>query len=92
MNTKYHKEVLEALGMMATKDRIVNKLNSAYSKSDDPKLREFASTLINEVKAASSNTKAFSLKDLKNGVPTALASEKYCKSVVFGESAINTTR
>jgi len=83
MDTRWHKEVLEALGMMATKGRIVNKLNAAYAKSDDPKLRDLASTLIKEVKAAGSNTKVFSPIDLRNGVPTAQAAKKYCESMAF---------
>jgi len=85
MNIKWHKEVLEALGMMAGKDRIVNKLNSAASKSDDPQLREIASSLISEVKAASSNTKVFPPRDLKNGVPSAKKAIMYCESIAFGE-------
>lgn len=85
MNTRWHKEILEALGMMARKDRIVNKLNAAFAKSDDPKLRDLASTLISEVKAASSNTKAFSPIDLRNGVPTAQAAAEYCRSIAFGK-------
>lgn len=86
MNTRWHKEVLEALGMMAAKARIVNKLNAAYATSDDPELRDLTSALISEVKTANSNTKAFSLLDLRNGVSTAQAAEMYCKSVAFGES------
>lgn len=82
MNSKWHKEVLEALGMMATKDRIVNKLNAAYAKSDDPKLRDLAKVLISEVKATSSNTEAFPLIDLKNSVPTAQLVQKYCNSII----------
>ena len=85
MNTRWHKEVLEALAMMASKARVINKLNAANAKSDDPKLRDLTSTLISEVKAANSNTKVFSPLDLRNGVPTAQAAERYCKSVAFGE-------
>lgn len=71
--------------MMASKDRIVNKLNGVCAKSDDPKLRDLAATLISEVKAASSNTRAIPPIDLSNGVPTAQAAQKYCKSIAFGE-------
>lgn len=91
MNIRWHKEVLYALGMMASKSRIVNKLNAAYAKSDDPKLRDLASRLISEVKAASSNTKVFPPIDLKNGVPTASLAAKYCESVAFSKSDVDIT-
>ncbi len=83
MNTKWHREVIEALGMRATKPRILNKLNVVFAHSDDPKLRKLAEVLIKEIRAASSNTEAASPKELCNGVPTAKEALEYCESIAY---------
>jgi hypothetical protein len=89
MNTKWHIEALEALGMKAGKATIINKLNSASIRTEDPKLRDLAKQLIDEVQAASSNTKAFAPKDLTHGVPTAKVAIAYLESVIYsGEASI----
>lgn len=83
MNTKWHRETIEALGMMAKKPRIVNKLNSVVAHSDDPKLRILAEKLIGEILAASSNTEAMAPKKMVNGVPTANEALQYCNSLAY---------
>lgn len=85
MNKKWHKEVMEALGMMASKARIVNKLNAAAVKSDDPKLRIYAEKLITEIQTANSNTESRRPKDMLNSVPKAKKVISYCESIVFSE-------
>lgn len=83
MNIKWHRVVIEALGMRATKPRILNKLNEVFAHSDDPKLRKFAEVLSKEILAANSNTEAVSPKELCNGVPTAKDALEYCKSIAY---------
>ncbi|RTL03938.1 MAG: hypothetical protein EKK65_02700 [Lysobacterales bacterium] len=83
MNTKWHRETIEAIGMMAKKSRIVNKLNAVVAHSDDPELRMLAEKLINEILAANSNTEAIAPKQLKNSVPTAQKALEYCNSLAY---------
>ena len=85
MNTKWHKETIEALGMLAPKKRIVNKLNAVVSHSDDKRLIEFAAVLINEILAANSNTEVMRPREMKNGVPTASKAIAYCKSLAYSD-------
>lgn len=85
MNTKWHRETIEALGMMAKRPRIVNKLNAVVAHSDDPELRKLAEKLIGEILAASSNTEAMAPKEMKNGVPTAKKATEYCNLLAYRE-------
>ncbi len=85
MNTKWHRETIEALGMMAKKPRIVNKLNAVVAHSDDPELRKLAEKLIKEILAASSNTEAIAPGQMINGVPTAKKAIAYCNSLAHRE-------
>ena len=83
MNTKWHLKTIEALGMLASKSRIVNKLNAVSAHSDDPQLRALAENLIDEIRSASTNTEAMPPKQMKNGVPTAEKAIKYCESKAY---------
>lgn len=85
MNTKWHREMIEALGMMAKKSRIVNKLNAVVAHSDDPELRKLAEKLIGEIRATSSNTEASAPKEMRIGVPTAKKTLDYCNSLAYRE-------
>lgn len=85
MNTKWHREMIEALGMMAKKSRIVNKLNAVVAHSDDPELRKLAEKLIKEILDTSSNTETIAPKQMSNGVPTAKNALEYCKSLAYRE-------
>jgi hypothetical protein len=85
MNTKWHRETIEALGMMSKKPSIVNKLNAVVAHSDDPELRKLAEKLIKEILATSSNTESCAPKEMSNGVPTASKALEYCNSLAYRE-------
>lgn len=85
MKTKWHRETIEALGMIAPKKRIVNKLNAVAAHSDDPRLQKMAEVLIKEILSAISNTQGMAPVDMKNGVPSAKAAIEYCSSQIHSE-------
>ncbi len=83
MNTIYHQEVLEALGMLASKQTICNKLSKAYAKTDDQLLRDMIPSLLSEIKSTSVNTRVMTPKDCKRGIPSATKAVSYCETVLF---------
>ncbi len=85
MNTKWHRETIEALGMMTKRSRIVNKLNGVVARSDDPELRKLAERLIGEILAAGTNTEGMAPKEMKIGVPTAKKALEYCNPLAYRE-------
>jgi len=86
VNVKWYRQTIEALGMYASKERIVNKLNEVAAQSDDQKLRDMANKLIGEILSANSNTKSVAPKDMKNGVPSAKNVINYCKPLAYPDS------
>lgn len=83
METKWHRETVEALGMHAKKPRILNKLNAVATHSDDQRLRKLAESLISEILSTSTNTEVMAPKDMVNGVPSARKTLEYCKSLAY---------
>ena len=79
----WYRETIEALGMMATKRQIVNKLNAVAAHSDDPELRKLVEQLISEILSAGSNTTANAPKNMKIGVPTAQKALRYCQERAY---------
>ena len=83
MNTKWHRETIEALGMMASLDRVVNKLNAVLAHSDDPKLRRMAETLIQELRRSTTSPKVAPAREQKIAVPTASVVLQYCRGIAY---------
>lgn len=83
MNTKWHRETIEALGMHANKSSILNKLNAAYAHSDDMKLRSLVEPIIEEISSLQSNTKSIAPKDMIIGVPSAQKTLEYCHAMAY---------
>ncbi|WP_139326374.1 hypothetical protein [Azonexus hydrophilus] len=79
----WYRETIEALGMMAPRARIVNKLNTVAAQSDDHELRKLAEQLISEIMAAESNTTSIAPKNMKNGVPSGRKALKYCQDRAY---------
>ncbi|WP_339073892.1 hypothetical protein [Teredinibacter turnerae] len=84
MDNKWHKEALEAVGTLAKKASILNKLNKAYVHSEDVKLRELIQLVQTELERTSNNPSVMPIAQMRNGVPTASKLLAYCESVVFG--------
>ena len=83
MNLNEHQEVLEAMGMLASKSAICNKLNRVYVRTDDPEFRTLILRVISEIQTTSNNTRVQSPKNMKNGVPSSMKLVRYCESSLF---------
>jgi hypothetical protein len=81
--TKWYRETIEALGMLAPKARIINKLNKVAAHSDDAQLREMARTLIKEISSATANTTSIAPQNMKNAVPSAKQVIAYCEPLAY---------
>nr|AAG34726.1 unknown [Vibrio mimicus] len=79
MKPNEHLEVLEALGMCASKVIICNKLNRVHVQAQDLDLRLLISKLIYEIQTTSNNTRVMAPKNMKNGVPSASKAIRYCE-------------
>ncbi|EGR1549698.1 hypothetical protein D6Y11_23455 [Vibrio parahaemolyticus] len=62
MKPNEHLEVLEVLGMCASKVTICNKLNKVHVRTQDLELRSLISKLIYEIQATSNNTRVMAPK------------------------------
>lgn len=83
MNVKWYRQTIEALGMRASRDRIINKLNEVYAQSDDQNLRNIVNILIEEILSTNANMKAMAPKEMKNAVPSAIRAINYCKPLAY---------
>lgn len=83
MSKNWYRETIEALGMQAAKNRIINKLNAVHAYSEDASLRGMTARLISELNSASSNTQAFSPIQMRNGVPSAKSVLEYCEARAY---------
>jgi len=83
METKWHRETIEALGMYGKKTSIINKLNKAYAHTEDKKLRDLIKNVQTELLYTSNSTDTLPVKDMRVGVPTARVLYKYCEDVAF---------
>ncbi|MDE1348374.1 hypothetical protein [Vibrio aestuarianus] len=83
MKPNEHLDVLEVLGMCASKVTICNKLNKVHVRTQDFELRSLISKLINEIQTTSNNTRVMAPKNMKNGVPSASKAISYCESNLF---------
>ena len=87
-NIKWYREAIEAieaLHIQSPENRIINKLAAVHAHSDDPKAREYAKQVIEEIKTAQGNTKTQSCVEMKRGVPTARRLLAHCRARAYQE-------